>query len=110
MNADIPVALAEIERKYGVRILFAAESGSRAWGFASPDSDFDVRFLYAPPPSWYFSVFPPRNVIEENLPRDLDVVGWELRKALQLFAKGNAPLCEWLDSPVVYAEAPGFAD
>ncbi len=107
---DVAAGLATLARERGVRILFAAESGSRAWGFASTDSDYDGRFLYAPEWRRYFSVFPPRDVIEANLPGDLDLAGWELRKALGLFAKGNVPICEWLGSPIVYFETPGFAD
>lgn len=107
---DVAAGLATLAREQNVRILFAAESGSRAWGFASTDSDYDGRFLYAPEWRWYFSVFPPRDVIEAALPGDLDLAGWELRKALGLFAKGNVPIYEWLGSPIVYLEAPGFAD
>lgn len=109
-SPDVAAGLAALAREQGVRILFAAESGSRAWGFASTDSDYDGRFLYAQDWRWYFSVFPPRDVIEATLPGDLDLAGWELRKALGLFAKGNVPICEWLGSPIVYCEAPGFAD
>jgi predicted nucleotidyltransferase len=93
-----------------VRVLHAAESGSRAWGFASPDSDFDARFLYAHPLAWYLSIDertrpgqPQRDVIEQMLPGDLDVSGWDLRKALRLVAQGNATVAEWLRSPLVYA-------
>ena len=106
----IRTALASIERKHGVRVLHAAESGSRAWGFASPDSDFDARFVYAHPVAWYLSIDertrpgqPQRDVIEQMLPGDLDVSGWDLRKALRLVAQGNATVAEWLRSPLVYA-------
>lgn len=106
----VRAALASIAGEKGVRVLFAAESGSRAWGFASPDSDYDVRFLYVPAWESYYSVFPGADSLTANLPGDLDMAGWELRKALQLFAKGNGPLYEWLGSPIVYQELPGFAD
>lgn len=106
----VRAALASIAGEKGVRVLFAAESGSRAWGFASPDSDYDVRFLYVPAWESYDSVFPGADSLTANLPGDLDMAGWELRKALQLFAKGNGPLYEWLGSPIVYRELPGFAD
>lgn len=49
----IPEKLAEIENRENVRILHCVESGSRAWGFASPDSDFDVRFIYVRPKDFY---------------------------------------------------------
>ena len=100
--------LRRIEPQHDVRILLAVESGSRAWGFASPDSDYDVRFIYAHRPDWYLSVFEVRDVIEEMLPDRLDVNGWELRKALRLFSKCNLPLNEWLGSPITYSEVPEF--
>ena len=108
MKAQVLEALANIEAGEGVRVLLAVESGSRAWGFASPDSDYDVRFIYVHPRDWYLSVLEPRDVIERMLPGDLDVSGWELRKSLRLFAKCNLALNEWLGSPVTYLEVPGF--
>lgn len=109
MTPTILAALETVEREYGVQVLFAAESGSRAWGFASPDSDYDVRFVYRHPRDWYLRVFEPRDVIERMLPDDLDVSGWDLRKALRLFQRCNFALYEWLDSPIVYREQPVFA-
>lgn len=95
--------LDELETLHGFRILYACESGSRAWGFASADSDYDVRFLFAWPRDHYLSVDPPREdvdlAIDDN---DLDLSGWELRKALRLLRKSNGPLIEWLHSPIVY--------
>jgi hypothetical protein len=90
-----------------VTVLYACESGSRAWGFVSMDSDYDVRFLYLRPPSWYLAVDleHKRDVIERPIDGSLDVSGWDLRKALQLFRKSNPPLLEWLGSPIVYREA-----
>lgn len=96
--------LQAIEQGHNVRVLFACESGSRGWGFASPDSDYDVRFLYVHPLEWYLRVDPQRDVIEMPISDELDVSGWELRKALQLLRKSNPTLLEWLDSPVVYRE------
>jgi predicted nucleotidyltransferase len=109
MNSAIQSAIADVERDYGIRVLYAAESGSRAWGFASPDSDYDVRFVYVHPLDWYLKVFEPRDVIERMLPGDLDVSGWELRKALRLMAKCNLAFNEWFDSPIVYRTDPVFA-
>jgi predicted nucleotidyltransferase len=106
--AAILSALTAIEAEHEVRILFACESGSRGWGFASPDSDFDVRFLYVHPLPWYLRVRPQRAVIERPISGDLDINGWELRKALGLLGKGNATLIEWLDSPIVYRADPVF--
>src|SRR4029078_8455790 len=93
-----------------VRVLYACESGSRAWGFASRDSDYDVRFLYVHHRDWYLSVQDLRDVLEEPLTDELDVSGWELRKALRLLRKSNPPLLEWLKSPVVYAPAAEFLE
>ena len=103
-------ALFRIEAEEGVRVLYAVESGSRAWGFASPDSDYDVRFLYAHRPEWYLSIRRRRDVIERPIERDLDLSGWDLPKALGLFGKSNPPLLEWLRSPVVYWETGSLAE
>jgi len=102
--------LTRIERQHKVRILIAVESGSRAWGFASPDSDYDVRFIYAHDRDWYLSIFENRDFIEEMLPDRLDISGWDLRKSLRLFSKCNLALNEWFGSPIVYSETPGFRD
>src|SRR5947209_15579705 len=101
-------ALARLEAERNVRVLFACESGSRAWGFASRDSDYDVRFLYVHQRDWYLSVEDRRDVIEQPLTDELDVSGWELRKALRLLRKSNPPLLEWLQSPVVYRANAAF--
>lgn len=102
IRSDILDRLLAIEAEHGVRVLYACESGSRGWGFASPDSDYDVRFIYAHPLPWYLRVSAQRDVIEVPISDELDINGWELRKALSLLKKGNATLIEWLDSPVVY--------
>jgi predicted nucleotidyltransferase len=108
MRDAIESALCQIEEEQGVRVLYACESGSRAWGFASQDSDYDVRFIYVHEPKWYLSIADHRDVIERMLPGDLDVSGWELRKALRLFRKSNPPLLEWMTSPIVYRENAAF--
>jgi predicted nucleotidyltransferase len=100
--------LAGIELEHRVRILYACESGSRAWGFASPDSDWDVRFLYVHPLDWYLSVDERRDVIELPIADELDINGWELRKALRLMRKSNPVLLEWLHSPLCYRRDEGF--
>ncbi len=109
MTEQINAALEEIERTENVRILYAVESGSRAWGFASPDSDYDVRFVYVRPGTDYLKVEPMRDVIEKMLPDDLDVSGWDIYKALRLFRASNPPLLEWLHSPIIYREQGDFA-
>ncbi|MFD2661872.1 nucleotidyltransferase domain-containing protein [Paenibacillus thailandensis] len=96
--------LQRIEREENVRILYACESGSRAWGFPSKDSDYDVRFIYIRPVEWYLSILEKRDVIERPISDMLDISGWDLRKALTLFRKSNPPLLEWLQSPIVYKE------
>jgi len=102
VRTEIEATLARVEAEHKVRILFACESGSRGWGFASPDSDYDVRFIYAHHVDWYLTVFPGRDVIELPINEVYDVSGWDLRKALGLLRNGNATLVEWLSSPVVY--------
>ncbi|MDN3517265.1 nucleotidyltransferase domain-containing protein [Aquisalimonas lutea] len=106
MREAILERLQAIEREHDVQVVYAVESGSRAWGFASPDSDYDVRFLYLHPPTWYlsFDVERRRDVIEPPMVGDLDVVGWDVRKALHLFTRTNGALLEWLHSPIVYRE------
>ena len=101
-------ALTRLETERNVRVLYACESGSRAWGFASQDSDYDVRFLYVHRREWYLSIEMGRDVIEEPLTDQLDVSGWELRKALRLLRKSNPPLLEWMKSPMVYHRNPDF--
>jgi predicted nucleotidyltransferase len=92
----------ELEHTHAIRILFACESGSRAWGFPSPDSDYDVRFIYAHQKEWYLSIQEKRDVIELPVNKELDISGWDLRKALRLLSKHNAVLFEWIQSPIVY--------
>jgi len=100
--------LKAIEYQFDVRIRYACESGSRAWGFASPDSDYDVRFVYVHKADYYLSIDDQRDVIEVPINDLLDINGWELRKALRLFRKSNAPLYEWLQSPIVYSADSNF--
>ncbi len=108
MHARIQAALAQLEATHDTRILYACESGSRAWGFPSPDSDYDVRFLYAHPADWYLTLDDGPDTLNFPVDDELDLAGWELRKALKLLRGSNAALFEWLQSPVVYGEAAGF--
>jgi predicted nucleotidyltransferase len=110
MEKKILEKLKEIEKSKNVEILFAVESGSRAWGFASPDSDYDIRFLYKHEADYYLSLWDKPDVIEFMTEDDLDGSGWDLRKAIKLLAKSNAPLLEWLYSPVVYYVNEEFAN
>lgn len=104
MRGRVRQVLQDVEQTYGIKVLYACESGSRGWGFASPDSDYDVRFLYVHQPQWYLRVEPQRDVIELPIDDELDVCGWEWRKALGLLKSANPTLIEWLDSPVVYQQ------
>jgi hypothetical protein len=104
MRVQIMSCLRLIERESDVRILYACESGSRGWGFASPDSDYDVRFIYVNRLAWYLTVEPGRDVIEVPISGDLDVNGWDLRKTMKLLRQSNPTLIEWLRSPIVYDE------
>lgn len=104
MRVQILECLSRLEAEHDVKVLFACESGSRGWGFASPDSDYDVRFIYVNRLSWYLTVEQQRDVIEQPISGDLDVNGWDLRKTLQLLRQSNPTLLEWLRSPIVYRE------
>jgi len=104
MREQVMAHLCAIEVQHDVTILFACESGSRGWGFASPDSDYDVRFIYVNRLPWYLTVAPGRDVIELPISGDLDINGWDLRKALGLMRESNPTLLEWLRSPIVYCE------
>lgn len=105
---SIKEKLLELEQTHNIRILFACESGSRAWGFASPDSDYDARFIYMHPQEWYLSIHEKRDVLELPVDKLLDINGWDLRKALRLLHKHNAVLGEWIQSPIVYAKNDAF--
>ena len=104
MRTQILDCLRRLEVDHDVKVLFACESGSRGWGFASPDSDYDVRFVYVNRLWWYLTVEAGRDVIEQPISGDLDVNGWDLRKTLQLLRQSNPTLLEWLRSPIVYRE------
>jgi len=107
MTAAILRELNAIESRENIRILLAVESGSRAWGFASPDSDYDVRFIYVRPKEQYLRLDQFRDVVEYPISDLLDVNGWDLQKALRLLHSSNPTLFEWFSSPVVY-RAPAF--
>ena len=102
IEREIQSKLTRLEAEHDVRVLFAIESGSRAWGFPSPDSDYDVRFIYAHQPDWYLSIEPSRDVIEMPIEGDWDINGWDIRKALGLLIKPNPVMLEWLSSPIRY--------
>ncbi len=98
-----------IEQQHAVTLLYVIESGSRAWGFPSPDSDYDVRFIYAHAKDWYLQLTPERDVIEVPINPLLDINGWDIRKAMNLANGGNTIVHEWLNSPLVYRQHPQLA-
>ncbi|MEP2989996.1 MAG: nucleotidyltransferase domain-containing protein [Parasphingorhabdus sp.] len=104
VQTEIEKRLAKIEATEGVQILMAIESGSRAWGFPSPDSDYDIRFIYVQKRDWYLSLRPGRDVIERPIVDEIDLNGWDIRKALGLLLKSNAVVSEWIGSPIRYRE------
>lgn len=107
MKDQILKKLQEIELQYNVEILFAVESGSRAWGFASPDSDYDIRFVYKRKVETYLSLWNSKDSIEFMTEDDLDGSGWDLKKATLLLAKSNTSFLGWLFSPIVYINRGG---
>lgn len=109
MEEIIRAHLGKIEADDNLKVVYACESGSRAWGFPSVDSDYDVRFVYIRPVEWYLSIDEKRDVVERPINEGLDITGWDLRKALQLFRKSNPPLFEWLGSPIIYLEKYSIA-
>lgn len=111
IREEILKRLHQAEAEHEVRILYACESGSRAWNFASPDSDYDVRFIYVRPLEWYlsFDIESRRDVIEYPIVDDIDCNGWDIRKALYLFTRTNGALLEWLRSPIKYIDTGSVA-
>jgi len=109
MRDIIMIKLSEIERDNNIKILYAVESGSRGWGFASKDSDYDVRFIYAHTYDWYLSIEDKKDFIEVPINNLLDINGWDIRKTLIHYKKSNPTLLEWLSSPVIYTENYSFA-
>ena len=105
IHKEIQDNLNQIEEQHDVKILLAVESGSRAWGFASADSDYDVRFIYVHRPEQYLRIDSMKDVIEWQLDEVLDINGWDLRKALLAFAKGNPNVMEWANSPIIYRKS-----
>jgi predicted nucleotidyltransferase len=110
LTNDIHILLNRIESTHRVRIVYACESGSRAWGFASPDSDYDIRFIFIRDDVSYISVHEGLESIDLPLEEELDAGGWDIRKAARLLGKSNGALVEWLHSPIVYRNESGFRE
>jgi uncharacterized protein len=102
MVENINSQLQQLARQEQIIILYACESGSRAWGFPSPDSDYDVRFIHLRPLEWYLSIEDRRDTIDLPVDKVLDINGWDLRKALKLFKGSNSVIYEWIQSPISY--------
>lgn len=102
MKEKIINELKQIEKNKNVIILFAIESGSRAWGFPSKNSDYDVRFVYIHNLEWYLSIYEKKDVLEYPINNLLDINGWDLQKTLKLFSKSNPSIMEWINSPIIY--------
>ena len=111
IETEIQNRIRAAEKEHNVRVLYAIESGSRAWGFASQNSDFDVRFIYVHEKEWYVNidVEDRRDVIEYPIVDEIDINGWDIRKALKLFWKSNPAFVEWLKSPIVYLDRENFS-
>lgn len=110
MTPKILEKIKEVEAAKDIEVLLAVESGSRAWGFASPDSDYDIRFIYKHKKDWYLSPWDKDETIEFMTEDDLDGSGWDLRKTFHLLLKSNAALLSWFHSPIVYKENKKFVD
>lgn len=112
IRAEILRRIHAAEVEHGVRVLLAVESGSRAWGFESPNSDYDVRFIYCHPTNHYLSICleEQRDVIEYPITDEIDMNGWDIRKALRLFWKSNPVFLEWIQSPITYLQFGQFVD
>ncbi len=110
VTEQIKSELLNIEKAEQVTIIYACESGSRAWGFESEDSDYDVRFIYIRRTPWYLTIQNKKDVIEKPIDDELDISGWDITKSLELFRKSNPPLLEWLQSPIVYMQNSTFIE
>lgn len=107
---SIKTKLCEIEKKENIKIIYACESGSRAWGFASPDSDYDVRFIYIRPVEFYLKLENTRDTLECELNEVYDITGWDLKKFLWLLNKSNPSIFEWAQSPIVYKQTKEWSE
>ena len=105
---EVEARLTALEKRFGIRILYAVEAGSRSWGYPSPDSDYDVRFIYAYDYRRYLELTPPADVIENHDDELWDIVGWDIRKSLTLLKKGNPSIAQWLYAPIVYRQNREF--
>lgn len=108
MDVNIKTSILDVEQNRNISILYACEAGSRAWGFASKNSDYDVRFIYKRPIEWYLSINEGRRDTIDIINDPIDIVGWDIRKALRLLKKSNPALLEWIHSPICYMYREDF--
>lgn len=109
MESRIQIKLQQLEKNHNIRILYACEAGSRAWGISSPNSDYDVRFIYIHQEDWYLQLYEGKDVIEYTCEENkLELNGWELKKSLKLLNKSNPSLFEYLQSPIIYRRDEDF--
>lgn len=108
MRKTIIESLKNIEAEEKITVLFACESGSRAWGTQSLNSDYDIRFIYIHHSDWYLQLFEQRDVFEKTIPPTIELVGWDLKKALKLLYNSNPSLLEWIHSPFIYRSDDAF--
>lgn len=109
IKEKIKEKIISIEQEENIQVLFACESGSRAWGFPSPDSDYDVRIIYSRPLDWYLSVNEGKDVLQYPIQNEFDICGWDLKKTLSLVNRSNVVVWEWLQSPIIYSQKQNFA-
>lgn len=110
VRQQVNAELTKLENEANIRILFAVESGSRAWGFPSPNSDYDVRFVFMRPYTAYMSISEQKESLVFPITDDLDIDGWDIKKVLRHVRKSNPVIFEWLQSPVIYKRVPRFAE
>lgn len=104
IKQEVDYQLRLIEEANACKVLFAVEGGSRAWGFPSITSDYDIRFIYIKKPEHYLSVNIAKKTdcIHPAPFNNMDIDGWDINKALLLFHDSNPSLYEWLNSPIMY--------
>lgn len=101
MNNLILKNIRDFEKRNKIRIIFAVESGSREWGFASDDSDYDIRCVHISSINDYLSLNQPKEQLEE-IKDNIDIVSWDIHKFFNLLLKSNPTVSEWLSSKKSY--------
>jgi hypothetical protein len=97
----VNMQLDRIEKENDIEILYCVEAGSRGWGFSNEESDYDIRFIFRRPLNDYFRINSKKDTID-YFDGNLDFVGWDITKVLQLHCKSNPNLREWMKQGIVY--------